>query len=204
MKLSCVLFPKGGVLIAFSGMWLLAGCGGKKEEAPPPPTSLGNLANQLAGKTNTPPPPPKEEPRKSTEEILSMVAGQKAASTTVTNRTFIDGLLDKAKTGDAESMYWLGFYYSTGKDVAKDLEKGAKWYLEAAEHNHDKAQYELGVAFEEGLGLPKDPVAAYQWYYLAAQKGHLDAIERRDKLAAAIPEFEVEKGRRAAELFVPK
>lgn len=182
----------------------LAGCGGKKEEAPPPSANLGNLANQLAGKTNTPPPPPKAEPKKSTSEVLEMVAGQKEVANTMTNRTFIDGLLDKAKRDDPDAMYWLGFYYSTGKDVERNLDKGMKWYVEAAERNHDKAQYELGVACETGVGMPKDAAQAYSWYYLSAQKGNLDAVEKRDKLQSSLPEFELDKGKRMAEQFVPK
>ncbi len=182
----------------------LTGCEKKPEAAPPPPTSLGALTNMLAGVTNAPPPKPKEEPKLTTKEILDKVAGAKAATNNLAGRTFIDGLKEKADREDPDAMYWLGFYFSTGKEVEKNLEKSAKWYQEAAERNHEKAQLALGTAFEEGSGVPKDPVAAYQWYYLAAQKNNLDAIERRDKLAAKIPEYEVEKGKRMAEQFVPK
>lgn len=132
-----------------------------------------------------------------------MVAGPKEA-TNAMNRSFLDGLKDKASRNDADAMYWLGFYHHTGKDVEQNLEEGAKWYQEAAERNHRDAQFALGKAFEEGRGVPKDPVLAYQWHYLAAQKGHLDAIEHRDKLAEKLPDYEVEKGRRMAEQFVPK
>jgi len=186
-----------------SALWLgLSGCGEKPAPPPPAPTGLGSLANQIAGRTNTPP-PPKEEPKLSTREVLELVAGPKAATNAVAG-SFLDGLRDKAKRGDADAMYWLGFYHSTGKEVEKNLEEGLRWYLESAERNHEKAQLAAGIAFEEGLGTPKDPAAAYQWLHLAALKGNLDAIERRDKLAAKIPDYEMEKGRRMAEQFVPK
>lgn len=195
---------KTGVTLAFAfGLAVLAGCGKEKQPAPAPTGLEGAVLNKLAGRTNNPVKVPEVESR-TTEELLASVAGAKDGTNAAMGRTFMDGLMEKAAAGDAESMYWLGFYHATGKDVPKNLMEGAKWYQEAAEHNHEKGQYELGVAFEEGLGVPKDPVIAYQWLYLAAQKGNLDAIDRRDKLAAKLPEYEVEKGKRMAELFVPK
>jgi hypothetical protein len=184
---------------------VLGGC--SRKEPPPPETgpTLADLALQVSGQTNPPPAVTNQEPAHSTDELIRMAAGaDNMPSGMAAPRTFLDGFREKAEKGDAEAMYWLGYYLVEGQQVKQDLKEGARWLQESAEHNHKEAQYRIGLAYESGRGVPKDPVLAYHWHYLAAQKGHLDAIEHRDKLAGQLPDFEVEKGRRLAEQFVPK
>ena len=59
-------------------------------------------------------------------------------------RTAFVKWLPLAEKNDKKSQYNLGFIYSLGKGVNKDLSKSFYWYSKAAESGHVKAQY--GIA----------------------------------------------------------
>ena len=73
-----------------------------------------------------------------------------------------------AEQGDAQAQSYLGFVYSNGYGVAKDLVEAVKWYRKAAEQGDAIAQNYLGFVYSNGEGVAKDRVEGYAWINLAA------------------------------------
>jgi TPR repeat protein len=57
-----------------------------------------------------------------------------------------------AEGGHAYAQYKLGFCYSNGKGVAKDVEAAAEWYAKAAAQGNAAAQNNLGVLYKKRHG----------------------------------------------------
>src|SRR5437868_1712868 len=64
--------------------------------------------------------------------------------------------LSKAKSGEADAQFLLGYYYAVGQGVAKNEAEAVKWYRKAAEQNLAAAQYNLGSCYDKGQGLTKN------------------------------------------------
>ena len=58
---------------------------------------------------------------------------------------------------------------------AKNYAKAMKYYLYAANKNHDLAQYMIGVMYNNGEGVTQDSAEAFKWYLKAAEQGHVFA-----------------------------
>lgn len=69
----------------------------------------------------------------------------------------------------------LGYLYSTGQGVIKDMQQAIKWYLQAAQGGDTLAQYNLGQIYRTGLGVERDYRAAARWYGRAAESGNAKA-----------------------------
>ena len=82
-----------------------------------------------------------------------------------------DGLLERAKQGDAEAQLNPGLMYDDGEGLPKDDKEAVKWYRLAAEQGQVSAQNNLGVAYAIGNGVPGDTVIAYVWANLAGANG---------------------------------
>jgi len=109
---------------------------------------------------------------------------------------YLDELLTKAKQGDAEAQYWLGFSYFSGMNGAEEnYVESAKWYRKAAEQGYKSAQYALGLAYRSGLGVSKNEKEAVKWYRKAAEQGDEDAQKELKDLDKEV----VEKQRDAVE-----
>ncbi len=65
----------------------------------------------------------------------------------------------------------LGYMYSEGLGVQKNLTEAIKWYRKAADQGDALAQNNLGRCYMNGEGLPKDPYEAVLWYRKAAEHG---------------------------------
>jgi TPR repeat protein len=81
----------------------------------------------------------------------------------------------KAKQGDANSQYLLGFLYDQGEQIPKDLSNALIWYKKAAAQGHAKAQFSLGRLYDLGEGIAEDNQEALKWYRKAAQQGDVSA-----------------------------
>ena len=86
----------------------------------------------------------------------------------------IENLLKKAKQGDAEAWYQLGYclrwgkaYYS-GKDdeIPKNYDKAKECYLKAIDSGYDRAYFYLGSLYQYGL---KNKEEAIKWYKKEAE-----------------------------------
>ena len=62
------------------------------------------------------------------------------------------------------------------------------WRL-GADTGDDRAVFALGHLYEQGLGAPRHFLQAHMWHNLAASRGNVEALTKRDALAARmIPE----------------
>ena len=84
-------------------------------------------------------------------------------------------LLDAAEKGDANSQAVLGYMYSAGGDIPKDVKASVMWYGKAAEQGHRVAQHKLGGLYYRGKGVEKDYTIAVMWYTKAAEQGYAGA-----------------------------
>ena len=79
----------------------------------------------------------------------------------------------------AENLYKKAQYY----DKILKHEKGAHYYLKAAEAGHAEAQYKIAGYYCKGIWeIPKNVELAIMWYKKAADNGHKWAKEEYEKL----------------------
>jgi TPR repeat protein len=83
----------------------------------------------------------------------------------------IDGVLAKAKEGDALAQLQAAEMFSKGEGVARNAKSAAEWYVKAAEQGNAEAQLSLGSLYLGGKGLPKNSLEAAKWFLLAAEQG---------------------------------
>jgi TPR repeat protein len=83
----------------------------------------------------------------------------------------IDGYLKKAKQGDVEAQFMLGFSYANGIGVEKNEAEAVKWYRIAADKGDEGGQFYLGECYANGMGVEKNEAEAVKWYRKAADKG---------------------------------
>ncbi len=84
----------------------------------------------------------------------------------------VEGLIAKAKGGDAEAQYALAVAFDTGDGVPEDDTQAVEWYRHAAKQGHVHAQHNLGVSYAHGEGVVRDLTEAVKWYRLAAAQGN--------------------------------
>jgi uncharacterized protein len=80
-----------------------------------------------------------------------------------------------AEGGDVDAQVYLGWCYSTGKDVEQDKAEAIKWYRRAGEAGRVNAQTALGWLYFSGEAGKKDMVEAVRWYRKAAAQGDASA-----------------------------
>lgn len=92
--------------------------------------------------------------------------------------TCFTGLLPLARQGYPLAECQVGYFYSEGLGVPKDMEQALYWTLRAAEHGDWDAQYNLGEYYETGTGVPRNMEQALYWYRQAAQQNHDLALKK--------------------------
>ncbi len=83
-----------------------------------------------------------------------------------------NSLLERAKLGDADAQFNLGFCYEQGDDIKLDYKEAVKWYLIAAGQGYAQAQCSLGVMYLNGNGVTQNYPEALKWFQLAAEHGY--------------------------------
>lgn len=78
----------------------------------------------------------------------------------------------KAKRGDIESQFYVGYSYYSGKSVEQDYGQAHKWFTMAAEQGSKDAQFILARMYLEGEGVSQDDERAIEWFTKAANQGH--------------------------------
>ena len=76
-----------------------------------------------------------------------------------------------AEMGDAEGLYYMGIYYSTGDVVSQDYAKSADYFQKAAAQGHADALYQLGIIKMHGFGCAVDWNEALNCFKQAALRG---------------------------------
>lgn len=93
-----------------------------------------------------------------------------------------------ADMGHKGAQNLLGLAHEMSALPNADMRVAAYWYRLAAEQGAREAQHNLAALYEAGVGVPRDPVRAYYWYQFSAEQGNAEAAQRRDALAARMPQ----------------
>ena len=88
------------------------------------------------------------------------------------------GHLPLAEQGYPLAECQIGYCYSEGLGVERDIEKALYWTRRAAEHGDWDGQFNLGCFYEEGTGTARDMDQAARWFREAARQGHALALEK--------------------------
>ena len=80
-----------------------------------------------------------------------------------------------AEKGDAGAQLDLGLLYASGRGVARDVVKAAKWHRKAADQGLPQAQYHLGLDYANGEGVKINQTEASKWFRMAADQGLVEA-----------------------------
>lgn len=81
-----------------------------------------------------------------------------------------------ATKGNAEAMWYLGFYYKNGYGTEADIQKSYEWYLKGAEAGDSDAMNSVAICYEEGRGTKEDRKKAAEWYKKGAEAGQMYAM----------------------------
>ena len=84
-------------------------------------------------------------------------------------------LVEKAKQGDVDTQFKVGYHYYSGMFIERDYSEAKKWIKIAAEQKHVKAQRYLGEIYYRGLGVEQNFSEAVKWFREAAEQGDADA-----------------------------
>jgi len=77
-----------------------------------------------------------------------------------------------AQRGNADGMFELYVFLSTGQGVAKDEARALQWCERAAAQDHGRALYNMGSFHATGRGVAQDRVCALEFYLRASEAGH--------------------------------
>jgi len=80
-----------------------------------------------------------------------------------------------AESGNVDAQIYLGWRYSSGKDVAQDKPEAARWYLKAAQFGRLDALTALGWLYFNDVTEKRDLNEAAKWYIRAAAQGDVTA-----------------------------
>ena len=81
-----------------------------------------------------------------------------------------------AKTGDAGSMYFVGFMLQNGEGTPKNYQEANRWFQLAAQKGNAEAMASLGKVYSDGLGVLQDFASSFKWYQTAASHGSSTAM----------------------------
>ncbi len=115
------------------------------------------------------------------------------------------GLYEKAAlAGNRKAMHNLAVLHAEGFQGKPNFEMSLRWFREAAERGLADSQYNLGVVYARGLGVKQDLVEAYKWFAIAAEAGDMEAVRKRDEVAAKMDPKMVHWAKSAVRLFQPR
>ena len=81
----------------------------------------------------------------------------------------------RAKNGDVEAQFVLGYMYDYGEGLPRDSEKAVHWYTKASEQGEARASYGLGLMYKYGEGVPQNLQQVVYWYTKASEQGDAQA-----------------------------
>ena len=107
-----------------------------------------------------------------------------------------------AELGHAEAQFNLAVMHQNGWGVPPSDEVANEWYLLAADQGVTPAQVALGRFFAMDFLDSFDPIEAYKWFSLAAHLGDVDAVDKRDFLAARMSPDQIAEGDRLVQTWL--
>jgi len=87
--------------------------------------------------------------------------------------TSVEWYAKSAEKGISPALCNLGFHYSLGEGVTKNLEKAFELFGKSNEKGNSSALYNLALCYAEGLGVEKNATKAFELYVKAATEGNL-------------------------------
>ncbi|MBB4123152.1 peptidoglycan-binding protein [Martelella radicis] len=104
-----------------------------------------------------------------------------------------------ARAGNVSAMHNLAVMLANGAGSGKpDFAEAAKWFGEAAEHGVADSQFNLAILHARGAGVDADLAQSYKWFAIAAVNGDTEAAKRRNEVAEALSEADLNRGRKLA------
>ena len=97
------------------------------------------------------------------------------SQTTEADKKQFELIKAQADKGDAQAQFRLGWLYTAGTGVKRDLVKAAKWHRKAAEQGLARAQLRVAFEYVNGIGVTIDRVEAVNWLRRAADQGMAEA-----------------------------
>lgn len=109
--------------------------------------------------------------------IIALIGGCLwAQSETPEIRAALNGLIQKAESGDAKALYDLARLYDTGYDsIPVDSLKSTALYLESAQKGYSPARNYIGFRYFKGEIVNRDVDSALYWIRAAANDGDITA-----------------------------
>ena len=104
-----------------------------------------------------------------------------------------------ARQGNVSAMYELALIKAVGKEESRDLETALHWFYRSANLGLKDSQFNLGLLYHQGEGVPQSLVESYKWFSLAAQNGDVDAEKKRNEVAAAMSNADLDAGKNLIE-----
>jgi TPR repeat protein len=77
-----------------------------------------------------------------------------------------------AEMGNADAMFELYVYYSTGTGIKKDEKVALEWCKKAADLGQSRACSNMAGFYATGNGVPKDMDLSVKWYEKASKAGN--------------------------------
>ncbi len=115
-------------------------------------------------------------------------------------------LLDRARSGDPEAQYQIGYDYLKDKNP-----RAIFWVCRAANQSHRLAQSMMGYFHREDLekasgkylAIERDNRLAFMWYSLAVANGYSPAERYRDEVASNMTSAEIARAERLVQEWKP-
>jgi localization factor PodJL len=109
-----------------------------------------------------------------------------------------------ANQGNASAMHNLAVLYASGAAGAQDYPTAANWFIKAANLGVSDSQFNLAILYARGNGVKQDLQESYKWFAIAAKGGDKDAAQKRDEVANAMKQDELESARAKVDLWKPQ
>ncbi|MCD1634406.1 peptidoglycan-binding protein [Martelella mediterranea] len=107
---------------------------------------------------------------------------------------------EAAQKGNVSAMHNLAVMLANGADGGKpDFTEAAEWFQKAADHGVADSQFNLAILHARGAGADADLVQSYKWFAVAAREGDAEAAKRRDEVAEALGNADLNRARKLAE-----
>ncbi|MFN7103770.1 MAG: peptidoglycan-binding protein [Pseudorhizobium sp.] len=106
-----------------------------------------------------------------------------------------------AEAGNASAMHNLAVLNASGAKGEPDYAAAADWFHKAAELGVSDSQFNLAILYARGNGTAQNLVESYKWFAIAANGGDADAAQKRDEVAKAMRQQDLEAARAAVEAW---
>ncbi|AVA20270.1 peptidoglycan-binding protein [Rhizobium sp. NXC24] len=106
-----------------------------------------------------------------------------------------------ADQGNASAMHNLAVLYASGAAGPQDYPTAANWFIKAANLGVSDSQFNLAILYARGNGVKQDLQESYKWFAIAAKGGDKDAAQKRDEVANAMKQDELESARAKVDLW---